>query len=55
MSFEIEKVECQRCGIKGIHACLGVKQKAMTPEHRSAFDAKLAEAIKIVKEIRKND
>lgn len=20
-------IECQKCGIKGIHACLGVKQK----------------------------
>ena len=25
--MDTKMIECQKCGIKGIHACLGVKQK----------------------------
>lgn len=53
--MQIEQMQCPLCGVRGLHACLGIKQKGMTPEQRATFDAQLSEAIRNIKAQRSGD
>jgi hypothetical protein len=43
-------IECKLCGIKGVHACLGSKQKPLTEQQKADFYKSINAAAKRIKE-----
>lgn len=40
---------CARCGILGIHACLGVKQQKMSKREKTEFERAISAVVKSIK------
>ena len=47
--MELEKVECSKCGIKGVHACLGVSNQPMSEADIIAFKKSISRTVRCIK------